>query len=219
MKNDKKQEAIRLRREHGLSLKEISENLQVSKSSVSLWVREVELTREQADKLSRRHLLFENKLLGSQALKRMSEERCARYREDGYKIAEKDPAFAIICALYWGEGSKSKNVFAIANCDSSMLRLIGSWLVLNGFDDKLSFRVAYYGENGLTEDDIRRKWMLDLPFLKDNHLRRFLICSINRASQRKKIGVKPYGTATMVVCSTELIQRVYGGIEFLKSRA
>ncbi len=52
MKSEKRLEARKLRID-GLSLKEISEKIAVSKSSVSLWVRNIELTYEQKLKLNR----------------------------------------------------------------------------------------------------------------------------------------------------------------------
>jgi transcriptional regulator with XRE-family HTH domain len=42
MKPKEQAEARRLRRDDGLSLKEIAERLSVSKSSVSAWVRDIE---------------------------------------------------------------------------------------------------------------------------------------------------------------------------------
>ena len=47
MKYKEKLEARRLRKEEGLSLKEIAEKVGVAKSSVSLWVRDIELSDEQ----------------------------------------------------------------------------------------------------------------------------------------------------------------------------
>jgi hypothetical protein len=77
--------------------------------------------------------------------------------------------------------------------------------------------VQYYGENGVSETEIRDWWMAQLPGLAVSHMRRFLRCTINRASQRKKIGKQKYGTASVSVCSMELFCNVMGGIEYLKS--
>ena len=64
MKKDKKEEAIKLRKE-GLSLNKISEELKVAKSSVSLWVRNVELSEQQIEYLEKKghnheSLLYKN---------------------------------------------------------------------------------------------------------------------------------------------------------------
>jgi transposase len=53
MKTREQEEAQRLRREEGLSVREIQRRLNVAKSSVSLWVRDVPLTAEQLERLRR----------------------------------------------------------------------------------------------------------------------------------------------------------------------
>ena len=52
-KTKEKEEAIRLRRENGLSLREISEKLKVSKGTVSVWVRGIELSKEHQERLDK----------------------------------------------------------------------------------------------------------------------------------------------------------------------
>ena len=51
MKTKEKQEAIRLRKEDGMSMKKIAKKLGVANSSVSLWVRKVPLSELQKQKL------------------------------------------------------------------------------------------------------------------------------------------------------------------------
>jgi predicted transcriptional regulator len=55
MKTAERDMARRLRREEGRSIKEIAAVLRVSQSSVSLWVRDIELTVEQHDALLERN--------------------------------------------------------------------------------------------------------------------------------------------------------------------
>ena len=215
MKVKEKQEARRLRKDAGLSVKEIVDKLGVSKGSVSVWVRDIKLTAKQRDALEERVDGHRNKQAGADKLKEMSRKRCEAYRKEGFDIAKGDRVFELLCALYWGEGFKSKNVFAISNCDPSMLLLVGNWLLRNGYK-KLGFRVQYYGENGLSENEIRNYWRKVLPFLKDDNMKSFRECKINRASQKKKIGYQKYGTAELYVCSTELVQKVYGGVDFIR---
>jgi hypothetical protein len=64
-------------------------------------------------------------------------------------------------------------------------------LISAGFEDVISFRIQYYEENGLTEDQIKAWWQEQIPKLRDKHWRRFVRCTLNRASQRKKIGALP----------------------------
>jgi transcriptional regulator with XRE-family HTH domain len=51
MRVKEKAEAIRLRREEGLSLNEIMTITGISKGTASMWLRDVELTEEQRERL------------------------------------------------------------------------------------------------------------------------------------------------------------------------
>src|SRR5436190_7663081 len=216
MKEIERVEARKLR-QLGYSINDICRILKVAKSSVSLWVRDIELTVDQIQKLdqkisqSREKFSYLSRCRGANTNKADAEQRHILYEKAGHQKARLDEKFRIICALYWGEGYKrSQNTFGVANCDPALLRLILNWLVDAGFDEQVRFSVQYYGENGLGEDFIKSWWMAQLPNLKPKHLRKFTRCAINRASQQKKIGKQPYGTATIQVCSTELFFNVMG---------
>jgi predicted transcriptional regulator len=224
MKVQEKLEARKLRQE-GYSIKEICQLLGVAKSSVSLWVRDIELRAEQIERLnqkiarSRQLFAYASRCRGANSNKAQAEVRHAEYHRQGFNHAQQDEEFRLICALYWGEGYKSRrDVFGIANCDPSLLRLVLRWLVQQGFGDRVSFSVQYYPDNGLEEEEIRDWWLVNLPELQRAKLRRFTRCVINRASQAKKIGKQLYGTARIEVCCTELVFRVRGGIDYLRGQ-
>lgn len=146
-----------------------------------------------------------------------AEKRHKSAEQAGYEWARTDEKFRLICALYWGEGSKrGAHTFGVSNSDPKLLRIVLEWLVSRGFEEAIAFRVQYYAENGLSEDDIKRWWNEQIPGLKEVHWRKFLVCKINRASQRKKIGSLPYGTALIQVFRTELFFQVMGGIKYLQ---
>lgn len=54
MKNEKRLLARKIREEEGLSLKKIADRINVAKSTVSLWVRDIELSFTQKEKLSKK---------------------------------------------------------------------------------------------------------------------------------------------------------------------
>ncbi len=222
MKLAKQQEARRLRAE-GCSIKEISRRLNVAKSSVSYWVRGISLTPQQLKHLEEREAAnrarfsFLSRLGEVNQQKSRAEQRHKLFLETGFHRAQSDVSFRVICALYWGEGQKKAKLFGICNSDPSLLNVALTWLIREGYDEVIRFRVRYYPENGLTEEDIRRWWFQHLPGLKEHHLRAFGKCSIHRASQRKKIGKLPYGTATLEVYRTELHYNILGGIDYLRT--
>jgi hypothetical protein len=207
----------------GFSIKEICAQLSVSQSSVSVWVRDIHLTREQIDRLEqkmttvRARFGYLSRCGGANTNKVDAEKRHREFERAGYERARTDERFRLVCALYWGEGAKSRRSgFQIANSDPKLLRIVLGWLVSNGYKDVLRFRVQYYAENGLSEEEIKHWWNEQLPQLQESSWTRLSRCVINRASQRKKIGRLVHGTATISVFRTELFFQIMGGIRYLQ---
>ena len=202
-------EAARSLREQGKSLGEISKGLGVSKSSVSIWCRDIKLTDKQMMELKSRRA---NPFNGAEANKNKAKKLRSIWRSEGYKRAVYDEFFKLICCLYWGEGDKRRNIFSIANSDSDMICLIYRWLVREVERSRITLRVQYHKENLIEESDIVKWWsdrVRNIRVLSTS-------CRLSRASQKKGIGKLPYGTATIYVCSTELVQKVFGGIDFIR---
>ncbi len=69
MKPDKREATRLLRREQGLSINQICKQLEVAKSSVSLWVRDIKLTEAQKEELNRQHFAHRGQATGGAASK------------------------------------------------------------------------------------------------------------------------------------------------------
>lgn len=147
LKHEEKLRAIALR-EKGYSLNEIVEAVGVAKSSVSVWVRNIPLTRK-----ARKRLLTKIKLgqLVSAEHKREKTQKLLEiYRKKaveelgGIKFDKK--INRLLCALfYWCEGAKdASHGIYFANSDPSVIK---SFLRLfrQGFDvDEKKFRVCLH---------------------------------------------------------------------------
>ena len=73
-------------------------------------------------------------------------------------------------------------------------------------------------EKNKSKDKIKYLNVIELENkLAIENFTKFQICTINRASQQKKIGSLPYGTATVMVHKTELFYNVMGGIDYLRN--
>lgn len=215
MKVLEKKSAIEMRKT-GKSLGYIASKLNVSKSTVSRWTRGISLTSEQLD------IFHKDRVEKIKCLSKVNRLNAIKRREiffqKGFDRAKVDLDFRLICALYWGEGDKSENLFAITNADHSMLNFVGTWLLKEGWEDKISFRVFYHELNDIDEEKIKLWWKDKLDFLKNTHFRKFTKLKIRRSSQSKNIGKLPYGTARLTICNTGLLYNVYGGIDFLKTQ-
>jgi transcriptional regulator with XRE-family HTH domain len=92
MKIAERNEARRLRREHDLSLKDIASRLGVAKSSVSLWVRDIELTPEQERRLRDQNGMYTRQLLAHAAWREFHRRRRQAAQQEGrMRARENDP--------------------------------------------------------------------------------------------------------------------------------
>jgi len=125
----KKDQALRLRRQE-MSYSQIKQAIGVSKSTLSNWLKDYPLSKQQIDKLRGKN-----------------EQRIERYRETMRKkrerrlldIYEKErkrilplsnkEIFIFGLGLYWGEGSKTRNAsLSVSNTDPSIIKFFIFWL-------------------------------------------------------------------------------------------
>lgn len=126
MKKNIKNRAILLR-EKGFSFKEISEKIGISKSTASLWLRDIKLSKIAKKRIYSLSINGRKKGIETNRKKREIENKIIEKKVEKYfsvaNHAEIDPRIA--CALlYWGEGTKydgNKSVSFI-NSDSEMVR-------------------------------------------------------------------------------------------------
>jgi len=208
-------EARALRSERGLSIKEIAAIVGVSVSSVSLWVRDIELTAEQQAALDARNPRLNGQRLGA----RRWSERCRQQRvlaqAHGRGLARLDePAFAAGCMLYWAEGSKSRNAAELVNADAGMLRMFLRFIerYYDVTPSRTTFSVNCFMNNGLSLDEIEAWWLeqLDLP---RTCLRKAIVNRPSSASRRRRHRILLHGTGRLAVNSTFVVQSIYGGIQ------
>jgi len=127
-----KNKARELRRK-GISVKKIAEYLKVSKSSASIWTRDIILTVEQLEKL--RNAMLHGSELGRIKGAFIQKERRLKFikesRNEGIaelsSINERELLIAGL-ALYWGEGSKKSQEVEFCNSDPKMIQFLLLWL-------------------------------------------------------------------------------------------
>src|SRR3989344_300093 len=140
--------AYKMRRE-GFSLLEISGELNVSKSSVSLWTRDVLLSKQAQKRLHQRSLNGRKRsqeVLRARTQAKLKE--ASLYAVEVLRKVSLDVNYIqIICALiYWCEGEKSKNdaTLAFTNSDPSLMATFVN-LLREGFEiDESKFRMCIH---------------------------------------------------------------------------
>lgn len=130
-----KNKAIRLRRK-GLSYLEISRKLHIAKSTLSIWLRGVEIPEKYKkillSKTTNAHIL------GAKASRKKRIEKTRRIIKKASREIEKitkNDLFLLGTMLYWGEGTKQKpsNIsqgVEFTNSDPRMCRIFLKWLNL-----------------------------------------------------------------------------------------
>lgn len=203
-----------MRREQGLALNEIAALLQVSKSSVSLWGRDVDLTDEHLARLNARNPLYNRQLHSGHVSRERSRGRRTQYQEAGRRRArEGDPLHMAGCMLYWAEGSKQRNVLIFTNSDSDMVAFFLSFLrrCYSVSDEEVTVTINCFDDCRSVED-IQKFWLQKLR-LPGTCLRKATVNVHSCYSQKKRCGKLVYGTCRLAVCRTAIVQSIYGAIQ------
>jgi hypothetical protein len=148
-------------RQAGCSYSQILEALPrpVSKSTLSLWLRDVELTPDQQAALNRMHLDARRRAGETRrfdtAQRRQKTVSAARIQIQ--QMSERD-LFVVGVVAYWAEGSKAKpwrpegEAVQFINSDPDMIRLFVTWLRLVGVGpERLSCRVHIHESGDAVE--------------------------------------------------------------------
>jgi hypothetical protein len=133
MKNELKGRAITLRKE-GLTYKDILSEVAVSKSTLSLWLRDIQLTSLGSRRLSERRHVAQLKGGASRRKQRIEKTSsivaASKTQVGSLSVRE---LWLIGLALYWAEGSKEKpystaSGIIFSNSDPAMIRFFVYWL-------------------------------------------------------------------------------------------
>jgi transcriptional regulator with XRE-family HTH domain len=146
------QERARELRAEAWTLADIAAELGVSKSSVSVWVRDVAFTPNPRRAGRRRE---------PNALQRRKATEIAELADEGRRrigeLSDRD-LLVVGTALYAGEGSKRDGEISFANSDPRMVGLFLTWLRRFFPIDERRLRVALYLHQGLDLDAAVRFW-------------------------------------------------------------
>jgi predicted transcriptional regulator len=210
MKNETRYEARGLRQE-GMSVKEIAKVLGVSRSSVSLWVRDIELTDAQKQALKDRQRLWGAQNSGAHVNREKARQVRIVSQEVGRaKAKENRPLHHAGCMLYWAEGAKSRNNVNFVNSDPNMSCLFMRFL-REELDVKDAEIALYIHCHSTANDEIERvkQYWLDLLTLPASCIRKVLY---KKGSEVRK-NILKNGVCSIRVYSTDLVQHIYGAIQ------
>jgi transcriptional regulator with XRE-family HTH domain len=136
------------------TLQDIATELGVSKSSVSLWVRDVDFVPN-----PRRRSHWTRTNPHPMHVAKLEEiERCNREGAARIGVLSEREFLVLGAALYAGEGAKTQDALAFANSDPLLIRIFVTWL-RRFFDvEESKFRVRLYLHEGLDLDAAIAFW-------------------------------------------------------------
>lgn len=146
MKNEKiigKAKSLRL---NGFSFREISEKLEISKSTASLWLRHVKLSLKAKERISNLGICGRAKAIKTNRRKRETEDAIIVEKVEDYLTNAKIDLKVACSLLYWGEGTKHKSNSAVSftNADPEMISYF-LYVFRNSFNlDEKKFRALIH---------------------------------------------------------------------------
>jgi transcriptional regulator with XRE-family HTH domain len=209
MKNNLKNKAKNLRSK-GYSFREIGEKLKISKSTASVWTRDVELGIKAKNRIENLGIIGRKKAIitirnkQKEELFKISKNctvlRSGKYNKDDYKL--------FLSLLYWGEGGKSRNSFKFINSDSEMIKVFLFLLRKSFLIDEDRFSVCVHLHEYHNRKEMIKFWS-KISGIGEN---KFYVYNKPHTGVNKKLGYKGclsvyYGDAKIFKEIFVIIQR------------
>ena len=224
MANNQKREIARNFRTDGKSIGWISLKLNVSKSTVSYWCRDILLTETQMKKLydAAKSITLKALLIASEKKRQTRIKNTIDFgnfgKKDVGKLSKRD-IFMLGLGLYWGEGYKSGNdEFGFTNSDPKMITFIIRWLeeIYQIDKDKFVCRISINNIHTKREEEIIKYWSL----LTGLNYSQFTKTSFIKAKSKKVYtnGDNYFGVLRVKVRNgTNLRRRILGSLTEIKN--
>jgi hypothetical protein len=180
----------------GFSYGEIRSLVPVSKGTLSVWCRDIDLSTEQRNAIARRAgpESRAGTSVDTQWRRRLEVESIKTEARDYAVDAADDPLFVAGVCLYWAEGSKTRNDLSMTNSDPLLLRVFVQF-VRDHLDEDASFALALNRHSTAGEEEARRYWSTALG-LHDARFTKSYIKKPGTGHRRNKL---PHGVCRVRV--------------------
>ncbi len=201
---------VRRLRSQGWSLGEISRKMKIPKNTLSGWIKDIQLTREQKERIGEK--ILTSAAIGRPLAAKLQHEKIEKWKQNIKKRTEKYEKLAwdnpeigkLICGLlYLCEGSKypSSKAMFFGNSDPEIIK---SFLILlrryfNIREEKLHCRIMPRWDQNI--DELQSYWS-DITKIP---LERFYKTTPDKRTKGKPTAKKDYrGVCTISYCDTSL---------------
>lgn len=216
MKKDK-EPAIELRKQ-GNSYQQISARLSIPKSTLSVWLKDLQISPIAQEKInSRAYTKSATALIKrNKAQTNLAKERAEKIRNQAKQEFNKlvnNKLFLTGISLYWAEGSKWKCV-DFANSDPQMIILMMHFFRTIFSINNEKFRIQIIAHPNIDINKSIDYWS-ELTNISKNQFTK-TCCSINLNSQNKRRSNLTHGTVHIRINDVKLFFRIIGWIDGLK---
>ena len=209
MKIQEKISAIKLRK-MGKSYGEILNEINVSKSTLSIWLRDINLSVKQKNRIYK-----EIKQKNAYRLAKINQQKRVERTKKIIKKAKNEskkmfdnPLFITGLMLYWAEGDKSERneIVKFTNSDPEMIRIMLLWFEKVCKVDKECFRITLHIHNLFCKNYIEKYWSQILKIPK----KQFYKTQIKKSSLNQRRNELYYGTCSIRINSRDLFRKLKG---------
>ncbi len=212
-----KEKAIKFRR-RGLSYSEILKEVKVAKSTLALWLRSVNLSQVQKQRITEKRLRAAHKggdVRKSQRILLVQKIYSAA-KKDIKKISQRE--FWLMGAmLYWAEGSKEKEGrpglgVQFTNSDPQMIRLFIKWLfeICHIRKEEVAFDIFIHQNSKNNINKVIDHWSFYTGFSK-KYFSQIYFKKNNIKTNRQNIGDSYFGTLKIRVKASSGLNRKIAG--------
>jgi transcriptional regulator with XRE-family HTH domain len=216
--------AIKLRLQ-GFTYNQISEKLGIPKSTLSNWLKNIQLTTNAKSKINNH--IYSTKIVKLIARNKQKTEIARQKNKIIRKLSKeeakkffKDPLFIIGLALYWGEGykkgaegSKWKSI-DFANSDPAMIKVMIKFFLTYLPIKKTDVKIQIMLHNPKNNEQSIKFWQHITGLKKENFIKTSYV--ISKSSKKKMSAHLPHGTVHIRINNVNLFFRLIGWIDFMK---
>jgi transposase-like protein len=214
-----KSQAFKLRKK-GESYSKISQQLGISKSTLSYWFSDVEWSQKVKKRLSSINNVNSISKIAAMNRRRaeIRQENVEKIKieaEQEFNSLKHDQLFLTALALYWGEGSKTNNGrVSVVNSDPELLKVVIAFYrrILKIPEHKLRVEMFMYKDHD--EDQLKRYWSEILSVSQDNFIKTQLLPSRSSLTKRKV----SKGVCAVYFSNTAISIKILHWIELLSSK-
>ena len=203
-------------RKQGKSYSEIQKEIKISKSTLSVWFRDVDWSKHTKAKNSQKIYALSKERISKLNKARQQKldlyyQKAEKEAEQEFEVFKNEPLFMAGLMLYAGEGDKvNKNIIRISNSEFYINKYFVKFSIkyLNFKRENIKCGLILYPDNNINE--CKKRWSFELGINESNFHKTQII------QGREKIKKLQYGVGMVIISNTFLKKKLMKWIEMCK---